>query len=130
MKRQEKRQKQQEKQASRNEFSQATASNPRQNRRMMALRKRKIRIKTVIAVVALGLLLLLGLSAGRIVLLKHELRTAEKDHRRYEEEKEQLQREMEDSDDLETLEEQARDQMRLIMPGETLYIFPEEMTRQ
>ena len=33
---------------------------------------------------------------------------------------------MEEINDLDHLEEQARDQMRLIKPGETLYIFPED----
>ena len=33
---------------------------------------------------------------------------------------------MKEINDLQYLEEQARDQMRLIKPGEMLYIFPEE----
>ena len=48
----------------------------------------------------------------------------------YQEEKEQLQRDLKEIDDLQNLEEQARNQMRLIKPNETLYIFPENMTQQ
>ncbi len=127
-KRQEKRQ--QKKKTERAAAAEDAALNPRQDRRRTTLRKRKNRRRLIIACVTIGILLLLGFSAGRIFLLKHELYSAKKQKARYEEEKAQLEKELEESNDLDTLEEQARDQMRLVRPGETLYIFPEEMTTQ
>ena len=47
-----------------------------------------------------------------------------------EKQKEELQKALEDTDDTENIEEQARNQLRLIKPGETLYLFPEEMTEE
>ena len=41
----------------------------------------------------------------------------------------QLEKELEQANDLNNLEEQARDQLRLIKPGETIYIFPDDITK-
>lgn len=97
----------------------------RQSSRKLKLRRRKqIRRRVIFGVLAL-VLIIGAVSFGRIVMLKHELRQAEKQQKIYQKEKEQLEKEMEEINDLDHLEEQARDQMRLIKPGETLYIFPE-----
>ena len=55
---------------------------------------------------------------------------SEKQQEKYKQEKEQMEKDMAELNDLDYLEEQARDQMRLIKPGETLYIFPEDMTEE
>lgn len=102
----------------------------RHDRRRMALRRRKRNRNLIIAGVLALLLVVLLFSFGNIIVLKHDLYTAEKEQQQYIEEKEQLEKDMAQINDRENLEEQARDQMRLIMPGETLYIFPEDMTEQ
>ena len=102
----------------------------RHDRRKMALRRRKRNRNLIFAGVFLILLILVGFSVGNIIVLKHDLHTAQKEQEQYIEEKAQLQEDLKEIDDLQNLEEQARDQMRLIKPGETLYIFPEDMTQQ
>ncbi len=102
----------------------------RQDRRKMALRRRKRNRNLIILGVLAGLMIIMGISLGNILMLKHDLHTAQKQQEEYKEEKAQLEKDLKQIDDLENLEEQARDQMRLVMPGETLYIFPENMTNQ
>lgn len=41
-----------------------------------------------------------------------------------------LEKELKHINDPDNLEKQARDQLRLIKPGETLYMFPDEITKQ
>ena len=85
----------------------------------------------ITALVVIGILIVIvGISVTRIILLKHDLHEAQKQQEEYTEEKQQLEEDMQEINDLQYLEEQARDQMRLIKPGEMLYIFPEEMTKQ
>lgn len=102
----------------------------RQDRRRMALRRRKRNRAMFVMGVVLALVILVGFSLGNIVMLKYDLHVAKKEQEQYKEEKAQLEEDMQQINDLDSLEEQARDQMRLIKPGETLYIFPEEMAPQ
>ena len=105
-------------------------SSERQDRRRMALRRRRNSRRLIATLAAVFIVVVLGYSVGNILLLKHDLHTAEKEQVAYQEEKEQLQRDLKEIDDLQNLEEQARNQMRLIKPNETLYISPENMTQQ
>ena len=102
----------------------------RHDRRKMQLRRRQNQRRAIAALAAAVIVVVLGFSVGHIFVLKHDLHTAEVQQEKYEEEKAQLQKDMAEMDDLQNLEEQARDQMRLIKPGETLYIFPEDMTEE
>lgn len=102
----------------------------RQDRRRMELRKRRNKQRLAIFAAAAVIIVALGFSAGHILVLKHDLHTAEKQKQEYIEEKEQLQSDLEEIDDNANLEEQARNQMRLIRPDETLYIFPEDLSQQ
>lgn len=101
----------------------------RHDKRRMALRRRQRRRNLLICVVLAALVLLVGVQVGHIIVLKHDLYVAQKEQEEYKEEKAQLEKDLKEIDDKEKLEEQARDQMRLIKPGETLYIFPENMTK-
>jgi len=65
-----------------------------------------------------------------IVSLKREQHDVMQQQQQLEKQKEELQKALEDTDDTENIEEQARNQLRLIKPGETLYLFPEEMTEE
>ncbi len=101
----------------------------RQDRRRMELRKRRNKQRLAIACAAAIIIVALGISAGRILVLKHDLHVANKQKQEYIEEKEQLQEDLKEIDDKSNLEEQARNQMRLIRPDETLYIFPEDVSQ-
>ncbi|MBQ9014847.1 MAG: septum formation initiator family protein [Firmicutes bacterium] len=105
-------------------------SGERQGRRRMALRRRRNYRRAVVVAAVLFIVVVLGYSVGHILVLKHDLHVAKKEQITYQEEKEQLEKDLKEINDLQNLEEQARDQMRLIRPGETLYIFPENMTTQ
>ena len=65
-----------------------------------------------------------------IVSLKREQHDVMQQQQQLEKQKEELKKALEDTDDTENIEEQARNQLRLIKPGETLYLFPEEMTEE
>ena len=105
-------------------------SGERLDKRKMALRKRKRNRQLFVAAVLAGLIIMVCFSLGNIVVLKHDLYVAHKQQNQYEEEKAQLEKDLQEKNDLMNLEEQARNQMRLIKPGETLYIFPEETDLQ
>ena len=104
-------------------------SGERQGRRRVALRRRRNQRRAVAVLAVLFIVGVLGYSVGHILILKHDLHVAKKEQAAYQEEKEQLEKDLQEINDLQNLEEQARDQMRLIKPGETLYIFPENMTQ-
>ena len=99
----------------------------RQNNRRRIMRRRKQIYRLAIVAFCIFFLAIFSVSVGRIIMLKHDLHSAQKQQEEYQEEKEQLEKELAENNDLDTLEEQARDQMRLIKPGETLYLFPDEM---
>ncbi|MDO5491955.1 MAG: septum formation initiator family protein [Bacillota bacterium] len=105
-------------------------SSARHNHRRRMLRQRQKRRRAIIVAAAAVLAVAIGVSFGQILMLRHDLHTAQKQQEEYRQEKEQLEKDMAELNDLDYLEEQARDQMRLIKPGETLYIFPEEMKNE
>ncbi len=107
----------------------AAPSSARQSRRRVMMRRRKRLSKAFVVAVCAVLFALLSVSVGQIILLEHDLHQAKKQQEEYKEEKKQMEKDMQEINDLDYLEEQARDQMRLIMPGETLYIFPEDMSQ-
>lgn len=83
----------------------------------------------MIGIVVMVIIGLISFSVINIVSLKREQHDMEQQKQELEEEKEQLSKELENAGDLQNLEEQARDQLRLIKPGEKIYIFPEEITQ-
>ena len=81
--------------------------------------------------IGLVIVLILGLfsfSIFNIFSLKREQHDAEAQKRELIEEKEQLEKELEEVNDISNVEEQARDQLRLIKPGETIFLFPDSIT--
>ena len=83
----------------------------------------------MIAVIAMLIIGLLSFSIINIISLKKEQHDMEEQKIELEKEKKQLEKELENANDLDNLEEQARDQLRLIKPGEKIYIFPEEISQ-
>lgn len=118
--RQEKRQEQQEE-----EERKQTQSDERRLKRKRALKRKQSTRRLVTAGIALGLIVLLGFSLVGIVKLKtkeHEMLSQQK---QLEQEKKALEKELKDTNDKETLEDEARSKLKLIKPGETIYI-PED----
>lgn len=105
-------------------------SSARHSNRKMKLRRRKqLRRWGVVAVCAF-IVIIMSFSLGQILVLKHDLHQEQKQKEKYQKQKEQLEKDIAETNDLDYLEEQARDQMRLVKPGETLYIFPEDMDKK
>lgn len=91
--------------------------------------KKKKRInpgRLVLTVIIVVLIFFAAISVKNIVSLHVEKNELEEENARLEEEKDRLQNELENADDPEYIEEQARQQLRMVMPGEVLYIIEEE----
>ncbi|HIU95595.1 MAG: septum formation initiator family protein [Anaerovoracaceae bacterium] len=101
----------------------------RKTRGKMAIRRSRNRRRLMIGIVVMVIIGLISFSVINIISLKREQHDMEQQKQELEEEKEQLSKELENAGDLQNLEEQARDQLRLIKPGEKIYIFPEEITQ-
>lgn len=87
-------------------------------------RKQKRRRFFLYAVVIIALLAIVGFSGYRIVVLKMEESQLRKEQARLEQEKKDKEEELQMVNDPEYIEQQARKQLRMIMPGETLYMLP------
>lgn len=82
----------------------------------------------MIGIVVMIIIALISFTVINIISLKKEQHDIKEQRKELQEEKEQLEKELEQAGDLKNLEEQARDQLRLIKPGEIIYIFPDEIT--
>ena len=91
--------------------------------------KKKKRInpgRLILTVIIVVLIFFAAISVKNIVSLHVEKNELEEENARLEEEKDRLQNELENADNPEYIEEQARQQLRMVMPGEVLYIIEEE----
>lgn len=70
--------------------------------------------------------LLAGLSVYKIIDLKLEENKLEGQRQELIKEQKKLKEELKNVNDPEYIEQQARKQLKLIMPGETLYVLPDE----
>ena len=82
--------------------------------------------RLILTVIIVVLIFFVAISVKNIVSLHVEKNELEEENARLEEEKDRLQNELENADDPEYIEEQARQQLRMVMPGEVLYIIEEE----
>jgi cell division protein FtsB len=96
----------------------------------MATKKRRLRKNArnflVYLLIGGAVLLLAGFSAFRILELKLEERTLLAQQAELEHQKEKLTEQLAHVNDPEFIEQEARKQLKLIMPGETLYILQDE----
>ena len=96
----------------------------------MATKKRRLRktARNFLFYLIIGALVLLlaGFSAFRILELKLEERTLLAQQEELEHQKEKLTEQLAHVNDPEFIEQEARKQLKLIMPGETLYILQDE----
>lgn len=104
------------------EVREQTASDERRLKRKRALRKKQSRRKLLVIAVAALLVLFLCLSVVDILKLKSEEREALKKQEQLKAQQEQMKEEIKDMDDEETLEDLAREKLKLTKPGETIYI--------
>lgn len=93
-----------------------------------AIRRGKIRRRIITGIVFAILALLLFLLVFNIISLKKEQYDTRKEQEALKQQKAELQKELEHAETPENIEMQAREQLRLIKPGEILYMFPTEIT--
>lgn len=94
----------------------------------MAIRRARNRRRFVMGLIAVCVVIAVAVSIINVLSLKKEQRDAMQQQKELQAEKKRLEKELTDINDPANLEEQARDQLRLIKPGEYLYMFPEEIT--
>lgn len=95
----------------------------------MAIRRSRIRRRALIALLVVAITGVVVFSVLSIVSLRNEQKEMKDQLEALEKEKAQLKKELSETNDPANLEEQARDQLRLIKNGEYLYIFPDEITK-
>lgn len=94
----------------------------------MAIRRQKRRRKILTGLIILGIIGAMSLSLVNIISLKKEQHDVLAEQEQLKQQKQELQKELDNISDPENIEEQARNQLRLIRPGEMLYMFPDEIT--
>lgn len=95
----------------------------------MAIRRQRNRRRLMVALIIAVLLAMVGFSMFNVISLKKEQRDVKRQQQELMEEKKALEQELKNIDDPINLEEQARDQLRLVKPGENLYMFPDELMK-
>ena len=83
----------------------------------------------MIAIIVVAIVGMIAFSIFNIISLKREQHEMREQNAELKKEKAQLEKELSEINDPENLEQQARDQLRLIKKGEYIYIFPEEITK-
>ncbi len=93
-----------------------------------AIRRSKIRRRIITGIVIAILAFFVFMLIYNIISLKKELHDTKAEQEALKSQKAELQKELENSETPENIETQAREQLRLIKPGEVLYMFPSEIT--
>jgi len=88
-------------------------------------KSKHLRRKTVYVLVILMIIAAVALQAVNIISLNKERKNLETDQQNLKKEQARLQEELNNVNSWEYVEQQARQQLKLIMPGEILYVFPE-----
>ncbi len=118
-KRQEKRKKQQQRSRQQEELVQRAATRSR----VKAGRRKK---NITYAVIILCIIAAIGVSLLNIVSLKSEYNEAKAVNEQLTEQKEELEEQLKDTTEDEYIEKEAREQLRMVKPGETVYIVPNQ----
>lgn len=96
-----------------------------------AKKKKKVKVKRsriIMTAIVVLLIAVLGVSARNIYLLRNEQKQLNAKQQELLSEKNTLKNEMDNINDLEYIEEQARIQLRMIKPGEILFITEDKKT--
>ncbi len=118
-KRQEKRQKQQQR-----ERRLENAVPKRATRASVKAGRRKKHI--TYAVIILAIIAAIGMSAVNIISLKAEYREVEQQNQQLQQQKEDLEQQIKNSGKDKYIEQEAREQLRMVKPGETVFIVPNQ----
>ena len=118
-KRQEKRQKQQKHRENQEQTAQKRAAKSR----VKAGRRKKYITYTA---VILFIIAVIGASVLNIITLKAEYKEAELANQQLQQQKEELEQQIKDSGKDKFIEEEARKQLRMVKPGESVYIVPNQ----
>lgn len=100
----------------------ANTEKPKKKRKKKRLWRRTLIYMGIICII----FLLAGLSVYKIIDLKLEENRLEGQKQELIKEQKKLKEELKNVNDPEYIEQQARKQLKLIMPGETLYVLPDE----
>jgi len=96
-----------------------------EERKLSARQRRQRRNRAIIYFLGiLAIVLILFISTWKIFSLEAQKMKLEAENKQLTEQRDNLQNELENVNDPEYVEHQAREQLSLIMPGETLYILP------
>ena len=106
---------------------QAAKKKSRGNTAIRNQKRRRFLLIGLIVVLIIGVIIF---SLGNVIKLKKEQHEVLKQQEQLLEEKKALEKTLENISDRESIEEQARNQLRMIKPGEVLYMFPEEITEK
>lgn len=90
--------------------------------RKKAIRKRRIQILLVVVIVAI----VLTYFGSRILTITNEKKELLKKQEQLTEQKAELENQVENMESLDYVEQQARKKLHLVMPGEILYVLPED----
>lgn len=80
--------------------------------------------KALYAVIILAIIAAISMSVFNIISLKSEQRQAKEEQQRLLDEKKQLEQQLDESSDPAYIEDAAREMLRMIDPGETIYVMP------
>lgn len=89
-------------------------------------KKKDKKNRLIYIIIIVAVFVLLSFTIWQVLFLKIEQNKAEKEYQAALDQKAKLEKELEDVNKPEYIEEQARKMLRMIKPGEILYIFPEE----
>ena len=89
-------------------------------------KKKYNKMKVLKLAVLLVIIVIFGMSVKNILLLQSENTKLEEEKKSLESEKEVLKNELKNVNDKDYIEEQARIQLRMIKPGEIIYILQDE----
>lgn len=101
-----------------------------QTRGKRAIRKQRFRRMMMIVIIAVCIISMIFFAVLNVISLKKEEYEVKKQTEALQQQKKELEQQLENINDPVNLEQQARDQLRLIKPGEVLYMFPEEITNR
>lgn len=85
---------------------------------------KKNRKRLIYFFIVLGIIAVIGVSVFHVYMLQKEFEEIEAVNKELNDKKASLQEELENVNNPEYIEQQARDQLRMVMPGEILYILP------
>ena len=98
------------------------AVDARKLKRKRALKKKQLRRRLLIVGITLLLVAMLVFSCAGIIKQKKEQHEANEKQEQLKEEKQQLEKDLGDVNNIDTIEDQAREKLKFVKPGEIKYI--------